>query len=99
MLIFLRQLWQLISPDSYEGIVAKNTDSSDLTDWTIHTLQDRLVKCCVNIWDVVKGVLCNDSPEGHIPKSSENLTDSDVKNVLSYSFRACHESRYATCHS
>lgn len=96
--MFLRKLWELISANSYEGIVVKSTDPSHPTDWTIHTLQDRLVKCCVQIWDIVKAVLCNDSPEGHIPKSAENFTDTDVKSVVSYSFRACHESRYVIGH-
>jgi hypothetical protein len=38
-------------------------------------------------------VLCNDSPEGHMPQSVDEIDTVDTKDVLSYSFRAIHESR------
>lgn len=38
-------------------------------------------------------VLCNDSPEGHLPLDIEDGDSIDTKDVLSYSFRAIHESR------
>jgi len=41
----------------------------------------------------VKDVLCNDSPEGHLPEDLEDVNSIDTKDVLSYSFRAIHESR------
>jgi hypothetical protein len=44
-------------------------------------------------------VLCNDSPEGHLPQDLDEIDVVDTKDVLSYSFRAVHESRYASRHS
>lgn len=41
----------------------------------------------------MKDVLCNDSPEGHLPEDLEDVNSIDTKDVLSYSFRAIHESR------
>lgn len=79
----LRQLWQLMQPDTFEGVESRTSES----------LQRRLVKCCVDTWEVVKPALCNDSPEGNVP-SSFSGSQIDVKSILSYSFRACHESRY-----
>jgi hypothetical protein len=38
--------------------------------------------------------LCHDSPEGHDPSGPAGSEDADVKGMLSFSFRACHESRY-----
>lgn len=57
-------------------------------------MQEKLYRCCSSIWDAVKDVLCNDSPEGHLPLEVEELAIIDTKDVLSYSFRAIHESRY-----
>lgn len=54
-------------------------------------LQHRLVKCCQRIWAAVKHVLCDDSPEGHLPQEMEEMEGLDTKDVLSYSFRAVHE--------
>ncbi|KAJ0118339.1 hypothetical protein J7T55_009122 [Diaporthe amygdali] len=50
--------------------------------------QTRIVDLCTRIWDAVSYVLCDDSPEG------KELEDEDVdsKGLLSYSFRAIHES-------
>ncbi|KAI9047970.1 hypothetical protein LZ554_007771 [Drepanopeziza brunnea f. sp. 'monogermtubi'] len=55
-------------------------------------LQQRMVDCCSRIWIAVKDILCNDSPEGHLPQDLEEGNDIDTKDVLSYSFRAVHES-------
>lgn len=49
--------------------------------------------CCRRIWDVVKDVLCDDSPEGHLPDDLDEMEGLDTKNLLSYSFRAIDESR------
>lgn len=57
-------------------------------------LQQRMISACLRIWTAVKGILCNDSPEGLIPEDLEEGDTVDTKNVLSYSFRAIHESRY-----
>jgi hypothetical protein len=62
----------------------------------LDSLQLRVVHTCTRIWDVVKDILCNDSPEGHLPHDLEDGDIIDTKDVLSYSFRAVHESRYVT---
>lgn len=49
---------------------------------------------CTRIWIAVRNVLCNDSPEGHMPEDIDEIETIDTKDVLSYSFRAIHESRY-----
>ncbi|KAF3354653.1 GTP-binding protein rhoA [Verticillium dahliae VDG1] len=55
-------------------------------------LQFRLVKACRRIWATVSYVLCDDSPEGHLPQELEDIEGLDTKDLLSYSFRAIHES-------
>ncbi|CRK30383.1 hypothetical protein BN1708_000914 [Verticillium longisporum] len=55
-------------------------------------LQFRLVKACQRIWATVSYVLCDDSPEGHLPQELEDIEGLDTKDLLSYSFRAIHES-------
>ncbi|KAA8564146.1 hypothetical protein EYC84_012123 [Monilinia fructicola] len=55
-------------------------------------LQSRIITSCSSIWDAVKDILCNDSPEGHIPEDVDDDESIDTKDVLSYSFRAIHES-------
>lgn len=52
-----------------------------------------IVSCCRRIWNVVRGVLCDDSPEGHLPDDLDEMEGLDTKNLLSYSFRAIDESR------
>jgi hypothetical protein len=64
---------------------------------TFNNLQERMVSSCSRIWEAVKDVLCNDSPEGHLPQDIDDIDTIDTKDVLSYSFRAIHESRYARC--
>lgn len=39
-------------------------------------------------------VLCSESPEGHLPEDVDDNEAFDTKDILSYSFRAVHESRY-----
>ena len=56
-------------------------------------LQVEILSQCSRIWSEVKDVLCNDSPEGHMPQSVDEIDTVDTKDVLSYSFRAIHESR------
>ena len=55
--------------------------------------QLRIANSCSKIWTVVKEVLCNDSPEGHLPEEIDEGDEVDTKDILSYSFRAIHESR------
>ncbi|KAI9166889.1 HEAT repeat protein [Paramyrothecium foliicola] len=57
----------------------------------IRPLQEQLVACCERAWSAVRATLCDDSPEGHIPQELEEV-DIDTKSLLSYSFRAIHES-------
>ena len=56
-------------------------------------LQYRIIASCSNIWEAVKDILCSNSPEGHIPEDVDDIESIDTKDVLSYSFRAIHESR------
>lgn len=56
-------------------------------------LQVLMLSLCSRIWKEVKDVLCNDSPEGHLPQGLDEISTVDTKDVLSYSFRAIHESR------
>lgn len=76
----IRQLWDLTS-------VQSESDHA-----VMQQLQERLVKSCLDSWNTVKEILCNDSPEGHIPEGSKMTGDVDMKSILSYCFRACHES-------
>jgi hypothetical protein len=52
-----------------------------------------MVSLASRIWTAVQEVLCNDSPEGHLPQELDDIDTIDTKDVLSYSFRAVHESR------
>ncbi len=58
------------------------------------SLQLRIVHSCTRVWEVVRDILCDDSPEGHLPDDLDNVEAIDTKEVLSYSFRAVHESRF-----
>ncbi|MBE3046533.1 hypothetical protein IMZ48_29195 [Candidatus Bathyarchaeota archaeon] len=52
-----------------------------------------ILGCCRRIWDVARGILCDDSPEGHLPDDMDEMEGLDTKNLLSYSFRAIDASR------
>ncbi|KAI0971132.1 putative death-receptor fusion protein-domain-containing protein [Xylaria arbuscula] len=54
--------------------------------------QDRVVSCCQRVWRAVQHILCDDSPEGHLPEELQQIEGLDTKDLLSYSFRAIHES-------
>ncbi|KJZ78987.1 hypothetical protein HIM_01760 [Hirsutella minnesotensis 3608] len=58
----------------------------------VHSLLARLISCCERVWEAVKDVLCDDSPEGHLPQELEEVEGLDTKGLLSFSFRAVHES-------
>lgn len=60
----------------------------------LRQLQERIFGGAQRIWLAVKHVLCDDSPEGHLPEEMEDIEGLDTKDLLSYSFRAVHESRY-----
>ncbi|OHE95630.1 hypothetical protein CORC01_09062 [Colletotrichum orchidophilum] len=78
----LRYIWQAAADMSFS--------QSEIEAMT--TLQSRIVKCCQRIWAAVRDILCDDSPEGHLPQELEDLEGLDTKDLLSYSFRAIHES-------
>jgi hypothetical protein len=59
--------------------------------WSLTQL--RIISLATRIWNAVWDVLCNDSPEGHLPQELDDIDAVDTKDVLSYSFRAVHESR------
>lgn len=56
-------------------------------------LHTQVIDCCYRIWSVVSVILCDDSPEGHLPTALHEDIEIDSKRILSYSFRAIHESR------
>lgn len=58
-------------------------------------LQFRIIKCCQTIWDLASVILCDDSPEG-LELDEEDEHSSDSKDILSYSWRAIHESSELT---
>ncbi|KFY22578.1 hypothetical protein V493_06499 [Pseudogymnoascus sp. VKM F-4281 (FW-2241)] len=88
----LTQLWDLMKVSSYGGLVAVDSLAYGHEAGTIGAFQYRLGMCCINIWQIAKDTLCHDSPEGHDPSGPIGSDDADVKGVLSFSFRACHES-------
>lgn len=51
---------------------------------------------CAEIWEITRGVLCEASPEGHMPEIAGEEEDEDVntQTVMSYSWRAVKESGY-----
>ncbi|KAI0440175.1 putative death-receptor fusion protein-domain-containing protein [Xylaria telfairii] len=54
--------------------------------------QDRAISYCQRVWRTVSYILCDDSPEGHLPEELQQIEGLDTKDLLSYSFRAVHES-------
>ncbi|KOS18604.1 tRNA (cytidine(32)-2'-O)-methyltransferase non-catalytic subunit TRM732 [Escovopsis weberi] len=74
--------WQVVSEKSFSP--------SELD--SVNVLQERLGACCVRIWKAVRDILCDDSPEGHLPQELEDMEGLDTKGLLSYSFRSIHES-------
>jgi hypothetical protein len=84
MLTHVSYVWQVLTKGTYSG------DQLDV----LHHLQRRIFFCARQIWLTVKHVLCDDSPEGHLPEELEDIDGLDTKDLLSYSFRAVHESRY-----
>lgn len=79
-----RYIWQILAD-------AHIDDDADPEPF--RQLQRRIVGCCRDAWDSVRHVLCDDSPEGHLPEEMEDIEGLDTKDLLSYSFRAIHESR------
>lgn len=59
-------------------------------------VHERVFRACKEIWEITRGVLCDDSPEGLLPEIAGEEEDEDVntQTVMSYSWRAVKESRY-----
>lgn len=53
---------------------------------------------CERIWNAVRPILCDDSPEGYLPDELDEMDGLDTRSLLSYSFRAIDESRYGHGH-
>lgn len=88
-------VWEVIDRFSVSRRASADVASIVETCRIWDDLQWRMLFACSRIWEAVKDVLCNDSPEGHLPQDLDDIDDIDTKDVLSYSFRAIHESRYA----
>ena len=52
--------------------------------------------CFTQIWNIVKQVLCIDSPEGNTDYDEDEAVDIGAKDTLSYSWRTLKETRYAS---
>lgn len=76
---------------TWQAVSEKRLSKSEAESAT--ALQDRMIVCCERVWKAVRDVLCDDSPEGHLPEEMEDTEGLDTKGLLSYSFRAIHESR------
>jgi hypothetical protein len=79
------QVWQSVaeehySPDEREQLAA---------------LCGTIVSCCRRVWACVRAILCDDSPEGHLPQDLEETEGLGTKELLSYSFRAVNDARWA----
>ncbi|KAJ9154737.1 tRNA (Cytidine(32)-2'-O)-methyltransferase non-catalytic subunit TRM732 [Pleurostoma richardsiae] len=78
----LSYIWQVLTKRKYE--------SAELE--VLIGFQRRIFLACDRIWNAVSHVLCDDSPEGHLPEEMEDVDGLDTKDLLSYSFRSIHES-------
>lgn len=78
----IRYMWEVLTQFRY----------SDDELRLLSLAQTRILGLCSRIWDAVSYVLCDDSPEGHLPEELEETEGLDTKSLLSYSFRATHES-------
>ncbi|KAK0711260.1 putative death-receptor fusion protein-domain-containing protein [Lasiosphaeris hirsuta] len=78
----MNYVWHVLAPETY---VHEQLE-------VLHQIHYRVFACSKRIWAAVKHVLCDDSPEGHLPEEMEEIDGLDTKDLLSYSFRAVHES-------
>lgn len=78
----VRYMWEFLTQERY----------SDDELRLLFGVQNQILKLCSRVWNAVSYVLCDDSPEGHLPEELEEIEGLDTKGLLSYSFRAIHES-------
>lgn len=80
----IKYIWAVLAKAKYSG--------ADLA--ALVAIQARIVQSCERVWHIVKHVLCDDSPEGHIPDDLEDqgVSNLDSKDLLSFSFRSINES-------
>ncbi|KAJ4391644.1 hypothetical protein N0V93_005263 [Gnomoniopsis smithogilvyi] len=78
----VRCVWEVLSQSTYSPDELQRLAEA----------QTRIIGACTRTWDTVSYVLCDDSPEGHLPEELEEIEGLDTKGLLSYSFRATHES-------
>lgn len=80
----IKYIWAVLAKAKYS--------EADLA--SLHAIQARIVQSCERVWHIVKHVLCDDSPEGHIPDDLEDqgVSNLDSKDLLSFSFRSINES-------
>ena len=83
----------IVSRPDFAVSLARHS-GTDQTKWKI--LNDKLLEDCEKVWRIVKDVLCFDSPEGHALDDPKDGLNVDVKNTLSFSWRALKEARFAT---
>jgi hypothetical protein len=81
----LRYSWEMTTESSYVQITQEQANEAQ-------QLQSEIVAGCRRTWRLVEHVLCDDSPEGHMPEELEDQDGLDTTDVLSYSFRAVDES-------
>lgn len=86
-------MWEVIDLSTHTRRISMDVAAIEESCITWDNLQWRILSACARIWETVKDVLCNDSPEGYLPQELDDVDDIDTKDVLSYSFRATHESR------
>ncbi|KAG0647573.1 tRNA (cytidine(32)-2 -O)-methyltransferase non-catalytic subunit TRM732 [Hyphodiscus hymeniophilus] len=84
----LNFIWDAV--DYSNSLAGSSNQQLGITRWD--SLHSRMVECCKRSWNVVRGILCNDSPEGHLPSDIDEIDSVGTKDILSYSFRATHES-------
>ena len=76
-------IWDLLAQDAYSA-----EELEILVEF-----QKRITRCCQRSWDIVRFILCDDSPEGHLPEEMEDIEGLESKDLLSYSFRGTIEAR------
>jgi hypothetical protein len=96
--IAVRSLPLAVKDSPLHGIFASLRyiwESSSTVSKEIASLEDQksILDCAVRLWDTVKHILCDDSPEGRLLSDEDEDNTLDTKTVLSYSWRAVHESR------